>query len=451
MTSQTLTTWDARADALSIDGRAFVDGRRTGAASKKTRIVTSPIDGRELIALSACGAEDVEVAVAAARRAFGAWSRSGPESRKHVLLAWAALLEVHAEELALLESLDSGKPILQTTTVDVPGAISTLRWYAEAVDKQQGEMPVVPPGATALVTREALGVVAAIVPWNFPLEIAIWKLAPALASGNTVVLKPAEQTSLSILRAAELAAEAGMPEGVLNIVTGSGREIGAALALHMDVDALTFTGSTAVSRTLLEASGRSNLKRLSLEAGGKSSNLVFADAADLALAAEKAAFGAFYNQGQVCSSNSRILVQRSVHDEFKSLLEEAAQAYLPADPLAGLGGNGALISRGHTDDVEGWIHRGRSEGTVLFGGGRLDIRGSDAYLEPTLLGGLDAGTRCTVRRSSAPSRSCSPSIPRRRQWPWPTTPTTGWPPRCGPRICPGRTGWPGSWSPAPSR
>ncbi|PYI65053.1 aldehyde dehydrogenase PuuC [Arthrobacter livingstonensis] len=391
MTNQTLSAWDARADALQIDGRAFVNGQRRGAASGSLRITSSPIDGRELAQLSACGTADVEAAVAAARSAFPSWSRSGAEARKTVLLAWAGLLEAHAEELALLECLDSGKPILETSTVDVPGAIATLRWYAEAIDKLSGELPAVPRGATAMVTREALGVVAAIVPWNFPLEIAMWKLAPALAAGNSVVLKPAEQTSLSILRAAELAAQAGMPAGVLNIVTGSGREVGAGLALHMDVDALAFTGSTAVSRTLLEASGRSNLKRLSLEAGGKSSNLVFADTADLALAAEKAAFGAFYNQGQVCSANSRILVQRSVHDEFLSLLAEAAQAYAPADPLAGLAGNGSLISTAHADSVEAWIHRGRREGAVLFGGQRLDIRGSDAYLEPTLLGGLDSG------------------------------------------------------------
>ena len=274
--------------------------------------------------------------------------------------------------------------------MDVPGAISTLRWYAEAADKQGGELPAVPSRAIALVTREPLGVVAAIVPWNFPLEIAVWKLAPALAAGNTMVLKPAEQTSLSVLRLAELAAEAGLPDGVLNIVTGSGREVGAALANHMDVDALAFTGSTAVSRTLLEASARSNLKRLSLEAGGKSSNVIFADTADLPLAAAKAAFGAFYNQGQVCSANSRILVQRQVHDEFAALLADAASAYAPADPLSGGEGNGALISSTHTHDVEAWVTRGRTDGEVLFGGERRIIRGSDAYLEPTLLGGLSA-------------------------------------------------------------
>ncbi|WP_309072040.1 aldehyde dehydrogenase family protein, partial [Arthrobacter sp.] len=266
MNSSTIlaTNWQSQADALSIDGRAFINGRRTSAGDRLTRPTISPVDGRTLAELAACRGADVDVAVAAARRAFPSWSRAGAEQRKHVLLAVAALLEQHADELALLETLDSGKPILQTTTVDVPGAISTLRWYAEAADKQSGELPAVSPGATALVTREPLGVVAAVVPWNFPLEIAVWKIAPALAAGNTMVLKPAEQTSLSVLRLAELAAEAGLPDGVLNIITGTGREVGAALAHHMDVDAMAFTGSTAVSRTLLEASGKSNLKRLSL-------------------------------------------------------------------------------------------------------------------------------------------------------------------------------------------
>lgn len=382
--------WHGRADALAIDGRAFVDGRRVTGSGQLSRATISPIDGRVLTELATCAPADVDRAVSAARRAFPSWSRKGAEGRKVALLALAALMERHSDELALLETLDSGKPILQTTTVDVPGAISTLRWYAEAADKQSGELPPVPSGATALVTREPLGVVAGIVPWNFPLEIAVWKLAPALAAGNTMVLKPAEQTSLSVLRLAELAAESGLPDGVLNIVTGTGRQVGAALAGHMDVDALAFTGSTAVSRTLLEASGRSNLKRLSLEAGGKSSNIIFADTADLEAAAAKAAFGAFYNQGQVCSANSRILVQRAVHDEFSALLAGAAAAYSPADPLVGLEGNGALISSAHTDDVEGWIARGRAEGKVLFGGARRDISGSDAYLEPTLLGGLPA-------------------------------------------------------------
>ncbi|GAA3681203.1 hypothetical protein GCM10023081_19120 [Arthrobacter ginkgonis] len=266
---ETLTPWTERASRLRPDGRSLIGGERTSALSGRTRPTTNPATGSALAELAACGAEDVDRAVAAARRAQPAWAAMGAEGRKEALLGWAAVLEQHSMELALLESLDSGRPVLQTSTVDVPGAISCLRWYAEAADKLAGELPAVPPGAVAQVSREPLGVVAAIVPWNFPLEIAAWKLGPALASGNTVVLKPAEQTSLSTLRAAELAVEAGLPAGVLNVVTGSGREVGTALAHHMDVDALAFTGSTGVSRTLLEASGRSNLKRLSLEAGAR--------------------------------------------------------------------------------------------------------------------------------------------------------------------------------------
>lgn len=389
MTDQTLTDWTTRAESLAPDARALIDGRRSDAATGATRTVTNPATGAALAELAACGTDDVDRAVAAARRAQPGWNVLGAEERKHVLLAVADRLELHAGELALLETLDTGRPILQTQAVDVAGAISCLRWYAEAIDKLVGELPAVAPGATAQVTREPLGVVAAIVPWNFPLEIAMWKLGPALASGNTVVIKPAEQTSLSLLRVADIALEAGLPSGVLNVVTGSGREVGASLAAHMDVDVLAFTGSTAVARTLLRASGDSNLKRLSLEAGGKSSNIVFADA-DLPAAAEKAAFGAYYNNGQVCSANSRILVEASVHDEFVELLTEAASAYRPVDPLAGDEGNGSLISEAHADDVEAWVERGRTDGTILFGGNRPSLGGSAAYLEPTLIGGLPA-------------------------------------------------------------
>ena len=272
--------------------------------------------------------------------------------------------------------------------MDLPGTVATFRFYAEAADKRAGELPSAPPGATAMVTREPLGVVAAIVPWNYPLEIASWKVAPALAAGNTVVLKPAEQSPLTALRLADLAAEAGLPEGTLNVVTG-GAETGAALAAHMDVDVLDFTGSTETARSLLAASGRSNLKRLALEAGGKSANLVFADA-DIAAAAEKAAFGAFYNQGQVCSANSRILVQRSALEEFTAALVKAAEAYRPVDPLGGDDGNGALISTAHTDAVQEWIRRGEADGELLHGGRRVEITGSDAYLEPAVLTGLAA-------------------------------------------------------------
>lgn len=380
--------WYQRAVELSLDGRAFIDGQRSHAKTGRTADVINPGNGQVIAQLAVCDPDDVDRAVAAARRAFPQWAATSVEARKKALLHFAALVERNLNELALLESLDTGKPIRQTLEDEVPGAINTLRWYAEAADKAKGEIPLVTPGAVAMVTREPLGVVAAIVPWNFPLEIAMWKLAPALASGNTVVLKPSEESSLSVLRLADLATEAGLPDGVFTVVPGFGVEVGAALANHMDVDALAFTGSTNVSRTLLAASGRSNLKRLSLEAGGKSSNIVFADTADLKAAASMAAYGAFYNQGQVCSANSRILVERSILEEFEGLLKAAVADYAPADPLSGKSGNGSLISSKHADNVEKWIVRGRQDGEVAFGGRRLTISGSNAYLEPTLLKNL---------------------------------------------------------------
>ncbi|GAA1090557.1 aldehyde dehydrogenase family protein [Nocardiopsis composta] len=388
-TEQPPTDWRRRAADLAPDGRAHIGGRRRDPEGDRWEPVTSPAHGGRIAELGACTTADVDRAVAAARRAQPAWAALPDQERKEALLRLADALERNAEELALLETLDIGKPIGQTTAVDLPGAVATFRFYAEAADKRAGELPSTPPGATAMVTREPLGVVAAIVPWNYPLEIASWKVAPALASGNAVVLKPAEQSSLTALRLADLAAEAGLPDGVLNVVTG-GAPTGAALAAHMDVDVLAFTGSTETARGLLAASGRSNLKRLALEAGGKSANLVFADA-DLAAAAEKAAFGAFYNQGQVCSANSRILVQRPVLEEFTAALVKAAAAYRPVDPLSGAAGNGSLISAAHTDAVQGWIGRGEADGELLDGGRRVEITGSDAYLEPAVIAGLDAG------------------------------------------------------------
>ncbi len=321
---------------VRIDGRALIGGDRVDAVSGETFITVNPATGAPLGEVAKSAPADVDRAVAAARAAYDSrtWSGLGAADRGAVLRRLADLIERDAEELALLESLDMGKPLSQTRAVDVPGTAATFRWYGELADKLTDEVPATPPGSTAIVSRVALGVVAAIVPWNYPLDIAAWKLAPALVTGNSVVLKPAETTSLTALRLGDLALEAGLPAGVLNVVPGPGSVIGRALGLHLDVDALTFTGSTAVAKKLMTYAGESNLKRLSLEAGGKSSNLVFADAEDLALAAEKAAFGAFYNQGEVCSANSRIFVERPVYDEFVGLLTTAAQAYRSGDPVS---------------------------------------------------------------------------------------------------------------------
>ncbi|MFT4164006.1 MAG: aldehyde dehydrogenase family protein [Microlunatus sp.] len=385
------TDWTARSRVLGIDGRAVIDGRRVAAADGATVRATSPGSLAELTDLACCAPEDVDLAVAAARRSFeeGSWSRIGAAERGRVLIRLADLIMAELDDLALLETLDSGKPIAQTRVVDVPGTAETFRWYGEFADKRYDEIPATPPGSTALVRRVALGVVGAIVPWNYPLEIAAWKLAPALAAGNSVVLKPAPETPLTALRLADLALQAGLPAGVLNVVPGDGVGVGGAIARHRDVDMLAFTGSTAVAKQLMIDAGNSNMKRLALEAGGKSSNLVFADA-DLEAAAAKAAFGAFYNQGQVCSANSRILVQRSVHDEFVSLLAAASRDYEPSDPLSGDPGNGSLISRAHADAVGSAVARGAADGTLVSGGERVTITGSDAYLRPAIVTGLGA-------------------------------------------------------------
>jgi len=383
--------WRVRARDLDIDGRAVIGGRRVDAADGATIPAVSPGSAAHLADLAAGGEHDVDVAVDHARRAFddGAWSRIGAAERGRVLVRLADLIHESLDELALLETLDSGKPIAQTLTVDVPGAAETFRWYGELADKRFDEIPETPPGSTALVRRVPLGVVGAIVPWNYPLEIAAWKLAPALASGNSVVLKPATETSLTALRLADLALEAGLPAGVLNVVPGKGSTVGARIAQHPGIDVLAFTGSTAVAKQLMIDAGSSNMKRVALEAGGKSANLIFADA-DLAAAAEKAAFGAFYNQGQVCSANSRVLVERRAHDEFVALLADAAAQYEPSDPLAGDPGNGSLISRAHADAVSHAIERGARDGTLVHGGDRVTITGSDAYLRPAIVTGLGA-------------------------------------------------------------
>ncbi|MGR0219923.1 aldehyde dehydrogenase family protein [Agromyces sp. ZXT2-6] len=387
----TTIDWTARSRDLAIDGRAFIGGRRVDAAEGRTIPAISPGSLAHLADLSAGTERDVDLAVGHARQAFddGAWSRIGAADRGRVLIRLADLIHANLDELALLESLDSGKPIAQTLTVDVPGAAETFRWYGELADKRYDEIPATPPGSTALVRRVPLGVVGAIVPWNYPLEIAAWKLAPALAAGNSVVLKPATETSLTALRLADLALEAGVPAGVLNVVPGRGSTVGGRIARHPGIDVLAFTGSTAVAKQLMIDAGSSNMKRVALEAGGKSSNLVFADA-DLQAAAEKAAFGAFYNQGQVCSANSRILVERAVHDEFVALLASASHAYEPSDPLAGAPGNGSLISRAHADAVGTAIDRAARDGRLVSGGDRVTITGSDAYLRPAIVTGLGA-------------------------------------------------------------
>lgn len=379
--------WKTAAATLDFDGRPVIGGIRVDARTGETIEKRNPATGEVISHIHACGAADVDRAVAAARAAFesGSWSRAGAGFRRERLIELARLMEQRADEFALYDSLDMGKPVREARAIDAPGSAALYRFYGEAVEKTEDFIPVTPPGSTALVTREPVGVVAVIVAWNYPLEIATWKLAPALAAGNTVVVKPPVEASHSTLLLAELAAEAGIPDGVLNVVTGRGSTVGRALGTHPDVDMLAFTGSTEVAKQLQQYAGQSNMKRLALEAGGKSSNLIFADCDDLQLAAEKAAFGSFYNQGEICSANSRIFVEREIYEEFLQLYTEASRAYAPGDPLDPNCGTGALVSVAHADTVWATIENARREGTIHAGGTRPEINGSRAFIEPTIV------------------------------------------------------------------
>ena len=382
--------WQSIADALSPRTQAFIDGDFRDARDGRTEPTIDPATGQTIAEVAECDRLDVDDAVAAARASFdsGSWSRTTPDTRKATLLRLSQLIVDARDELAVTDSRDMGKLAADAWAIDAPGSAAILQFYAETIDKVGGEIPVTAPGNLALVRRVPLGVIGAVVPWNYPLEMAIWKAAPALAVGNSVVLKPAEQSPLSALRLAELAAEAGLPDGVLNVVPGRGETVGRALGVHPDVDAVTFTGSTEVGKYFLRYAGESNLKQVWLECGGKSPNVVFADADDLELAAEYAARAIFFNQGEVCSANSRLLVQREIAESFTQAVVRHARAVRlghPFDPDATMG---PLVDRSHAARVEQFLTEGARVGTVLAGGNRVTIEGSDCYVEPTVLSGL---------------------------------------------------------------
>ncbi|MFX1764489.1 aldehyde dehydrogenase [Paraburkholderia sp. A1RI-2L] len=385
MEKRTLAYWQDKAASLSIEGRAFIDGAVRDAYSGRTFDCVSPIDGRVLTSVADCGAADVDAAVAAARRAFehGVWAGRNPRERKAVLLRWAALMREHLDELALLETLDAGKPIGDTTTVDVPGAAYCVEWFAEAIDKVGGEVVPADHHLVGLVTREPIGVVAAVVPWNFPILMASWKFGPALAAGNSVVLKPSEKSPLTAIRVAQLAHEAGIPAGVFNVLPGGG-EPGKLLALHRDVDCLAFTGSTNVGKQIMQYAGQSNLKRVWLELGGKSPNIVLPDCPDLDRAAKAAAGAIFYNMGEMCTAGSRLLVHRDIKDVFLAKLLEAAKAYKPGNPLDPDVSMGAIVDKAQLERVLGYIEAGRKDSTLLLGGERVNASSGGFYVEPTV-------------------------------------------------------------------
>jgi acyl-CoA reductase-like NAD-dependent aldehyde dehydrogenase len=316
-----------------------------------------------------------------------------PTDRKMILVRWAELIEKHSDEIALLETLDVGKPISDTLNVDVGSAVRTIRWSGEAIDKIYDEITPTSSDCLALVTREALGVVAAIVPWNFPLSTTAWKLAPSLATGNSVILKPASNTPLSALRIADLAAEAGLPDGVLHVLPGSGGSLGQHLATHMDIDGMTFTGSTPVGKQLMEYSGQSNLKRTFLELGGKSPNIVFADA-NLEKAASSAALAVYWNGGQTCTAGTRLIVEESILDDFLARVIEESKVWMPGNPMDPATVMGPMIDAAQCNTVCEYVAIGRAEGAKLVFGGNKTMEGTGGhYHEPTIFAGVSNDMR----------------------------------------------------------
>jgi acyl-CoA reductase-like NAD-dependent aldehyde dehydrogenase len=391
-----LDDWLGRAAALEPRTEAFIGGRFVPAASGRMFTDIAPRDGRPIAEVAEGDATDVDRAVTAARAAFDdrRWSDESPKDRKRVLLRLAELIRRDREQLALLESLDVGKPIRDTLSVDVPSCATTFQWYAEVIDKVFGDIGPTGPEALSLVTREPIGVVAAIVPWNYPLIITAWKLGAALATGNSVVLKPASQSPLSALRLAELAAEAGLPDGVLNVVPGPGATVGDALARHPGVDKVAFTGSTTVGKSLLRAIGETDVKGVTLEMGGKSPQLVLADVGDIEAAASTIGWGIFYNTGQTCNAGSRLVVHRSVREELVERVAALGRSLAPGEPLDPTTRLGAIVDSTQLDKVLGYVGLGQEEGARLVTGGeRARQETGGFFVPPTILDGVDNSMR----------------------------------------------------------
>jgi acyl-CoA reductase-like NAD-dependent aldehyde dehydrogenase len=384
--------WHAVAEQVKakLETRLFIDGEFCDSVEGRSFHTINPATGEKLAEVSKGMPEDIDRAVASARAAYrsGCWSRIAPRERMDVLYRFAEVIDEHSEQLAVLETLDMGKPIGDVVGEDLPSVISTIRFMAEGIDKIEGSVTNTDHDALHLVIREPLGVVGCISPWNYPLLMATWKIAPALAAGNTVVLKPAEQSPLSALRLAELFILAGGPPGVLNVVNGMGETAGKALAMHNDVAKISFTGSTEVGKLILQYAGRSNMKRVALECGGKSPQIFMADLPDLEKAVDAAYNGVFANMGEVCSAGSRLLVERPIYNEFiERFIAEGKDAYVPGDPLDPETNMGPLVDRDSQKRVLKMIQGGRREGATLhFGGDAPANLANGAYVNPTLFG-----------------------------------------------------------------
>ncbi len=389
--------WQEMAKGLSFAKQAFINGDFCDAIAKQTFDCISPRDGQRLCQISACDETDVDLAVKAARDSFqsGVWRDLNAKERKKTLLKLAELMQQHIQELALLDSLDMGMTISDSYLGNVPGAIECVQWYAELADKLYDEVAPTSKDAVARIYRVPVGVVAAVTPWNYPLLIACWKIAPALAVGNSVILKPAEQASLSVLKLAQLAKEAGIPDGVFNVVPGLGDVAGKALGLHKSVDALAFTGSSAVGGLYMQYAGQSNLKRVSLECGGKTPNIVLADCQDLDKAAAAVVQGAFANQGQICNAGSRLIVDQGVKEALIQKMTVLAKEYQALDPLDPDAKIGCLASAAHSKKVQQYVNLGIAQGASpllnVENAGENDTTGqASCYFSPQIFDQVEA-------------------------------------------------------------
>lgn len=379
MSLLTRDEYKAIAATLTLPTQAFIDGSFRPAISGKTFTTTNPATGEVLAQVAACGPEDVDFAVAKARDAFedGRWSRLHPKERKEVLIKLSKLIKRNARELAVMESLDSGKTIYDCETVDVPETVHCLTWHAELIDKIYDQVAPSSDGHLALVVREPVGVVGLVLPWNFPLLMLAWKISPALAAGCSIVVKPAKETTLTALRIAELAMEAGVPAGVFNVLPGGGADVGEPIGRHMDIDMVSFTGSTETGRKFLTYASESNLKEVTLEMGGKNPAVVLDDAENLDRVAAHITNGAFWNMGENCSASSRLIVQKGVKEELLKRILAHAREWPMGDPLDPVNRVGALVSKAHYDKVASYITK---DAKVLLGG-----KAADGFVEPTIL------------------------------------------------------------------
>ena len=387
----TQSEYEKIAANLRLPTQAYIGGSYVAAHSGEEFATTNPASGDTVAKIASCDHVDVDLAVKSARKAFtnGGWSKLPPADRKRILIKLAGLIEENLLELAVLESLESGKPISDCVNIDLPESVNCLTWHAEAIDKIYDQVSPSGNDALGLIVREPMGVVACVLPWNFPLMMLAFKLGPALAAGNSLLVKPAEQTSMTSLRVAELATEAGIPDGVLNVIPGFGETAGKAIGEHADVNAVSFTGSTEVGRMFLEYSARSNLKRVVLECGGKAPSIVLADATDLDGIAENVVNSALWSMGQNCTANSRLIVHKDIKDRLMPKIMERVQVWRTGNPLDPENMLGAMISPEHFERVMEFINQGKSDGARVLCGGDPIEDGDGLYIAPTIFDDVD--------------------------------------------------------------